>query len=207
MTATLNDMMAREHVRDLLRHAEEQRRGVSPRTEGATGSHFTLDDRRSVRVRGLLAADRSMYEAAVSGLSKRSRYLRFAAPIHTISRSLLDRMMNVDDERHVVYAALTPDETAIVGVARFVAGQTPSVAEVAIAVADDWQGQGLGLELLRRVVEHARASGLECLTATTLSENDVAARLALAIGFSVSGRAGIYTEYEMSLGGALRATG
>jgi acetyltransferase len=206
MTATLNDMMAREHVRDLLREGEKQRRGASPRAESATGSDFTLDDRRSVRVRGLRASDRSMYEAAVSGLSRRSRYLRFAAPIHTMSRSLLARMMNVDDTRHVVYAALTADETTIVGVARFVSARTPGVAEVAIAVADDWQGQGLGLELLGRVVEHARANGLERLTATTLSENDGAARLARAIGFSASGRTGIYTEYEMSLGAALRAT-
>lgn len=161
---------------------------------------FMLNDGRAICVRRLRTSDRARYEAAVAGLSPRSRYLRFAAPITSISGPLLDQMMCIDDARHVVYAALTPDETTIVGVARFVAGDAPGVAEVAIAIADDWQGHGLGFELLEWVVEHARNAGLERLIATALSENRGAGRLARALGFSVASRAGIYTEYEMPLG-------
>jgi acetyltransferase len=170
----------------------------------ATLPGFMLDDGRTVCVRRLRASDRTKHAAAVAGLSARSRYLRFAAPISSISGPLLDQMMCVDDARHVAYAALTPNETTIIGVARFVAGETPGVAEVAIAVADDWQGHRLGFELLERVVEHAEAAGLERLIPPALSENRGAGRLASAIRFSGSGQAGIETEYEMPLGPTAR---
>jgi acetyltransferase len=132
-------------------------------------------------------------------MSPRSRYLRFAAPMPSMSEPLLDQMMRLDASRHVVYAALTLDEMAIVGVARFVRTDQKDVAEAAITIADDWQGHGLGFELLRSIVEHARAADIERLIATTLSENGAALRLARATGFSVSRRAGIYIEHEIDL--------
>jgi RimJ/RimL family protein N-acetyltransferase len=140
---------------------------------------LVVDDGRTVCVRHLQPADRGMYRDAVAGLSPRSRYLRFAAPIPMISESLLNQMMECDGERHVAYAALTVGEYTIVGVARFIrTADNPHAAEVAIAVADDWQGDGLGLALLARVVERATQTDLRCLTATTLRENPGAARLA-----------------------------
>lgn len=161
---------------------------------------FTLEDGRAVRVRPLRVSDRAKYVEAVAGLSPRSRYLRFAAPIPRMSDRLLDQMMQFDGDRHVVYAAFTPDETAVVGVVRYIrSAHAPQSAEVAIAVADDWQGHGLGRQLFELVVEHARLAGLYSLIATTLTENRVAAQLVRAIGFSLARRAGIYTEYEMHL--------
>jgi acetyltransferase len=159
-----------------------------------------LDDGRDAHIRPLNATDRARYEEAVAGLSARSRYLRFAAPLSTIGERLLDQMMHFDGERHVVYAALTPDETRIVGVARYVRSpDDPQSAEVAIAVADDWQGHGLGAQLFEQVIERARLARLDSLIATTLSENRVAARLARTVGFSMVRRAGIYTDYELRL--------
>ena len=155
---------------------------------------FTLDDGRSARIRPLRPADRAKYEEAVAGLSARSRYLRFAAPLPRMSEDLLDQMMQIDGNRHVVYAALTLDETTVVGVARYIrTTDDPQSAEVAFAVADDWQGHGLGWGLLGRVVERARLADLDSLIATTLSENRVAARLLRAGGFSAVRRSGIYT--------------
>jgi acetyltransferase len=146
--------------------------------------------------------DRELYRTAVAGLSARSRYLRFAAPLPRLSESLLDQMMSFDGARHVAYAAFTPGERSIVGVARFVARPAPRPsAEVAIAVADDWQGAGLGPVLLARLVERARRTGLQRLTATTLGENRIAGRLARASGFSFVRCAGIYAEYELLLAG------
>ena len=143
-----------------------------------------------------------MYRDAVAGLSQRSRYLRFAAPLHRLSASLLDRMMDADGTRHVAYAALTPDETSIVGVGRFVRSPDPlPSAEVAIAVADAWQGAGLGSALLARLVERARRAELHRLIAVTLSENRAAGRLARSAGFSLGASRSIYTDYELALKG------
>ena len=117
-----------------------------------------------------------------------------------MSEDLLDQMMQFDGNRHVVYAALTLDETTVVGVARYIrTTDDPQSAEVAFAVADDWQGHGLGWGLLGRVVERARLAGLDSLIATILGENRVAARLARAAGFAVVRRAEIISEYEIRL--------
>jgi RimJ/RimL family protein N-acetyltransferase len=162
--------------------------------------HLVLDDGRSVRIRRLRSSDREMYRHAVAGLSSRSRYLRFASPMPAMSDPLVDQMMAFDDQHHVVYAALTRRETAVVGVVRFVrTANDPCSAEVAIAVADAWQNSGLGSVLMARVVERACRAELTSLVATTLSENHGAARLAHSSGFSMSRRSGIYTEYELEL--------
>jgi len=42
-------------------------------------------------------------------------------------------------------------------------------------VADDWQGRGVGTQLLDRLVERARAEGVDRFTALVLAENEVVA--------------------------------
>src|SRR4029077_2606187 len=161
---------------------------------------FALHDRRIVRVRPLRSTDRATYERAVIDLSPRSRYLRFFAPIAKPSQRLLDQMTRIDGHRHVAYVALTPDETTAVGVVRYVrTADTPRAGEVGIAVAAAWQGRGLGGQLLRHTVEHARLAGLESLAATTLRENPGGARLLQVTGFSVTGGSGPYREHQMRL--------
>ena len=159
-----------------------------------------LDDRRTVRVRPLRPTDRAIYETAVVDLSPRSRYLRFFAPIARPSERLLDQMTQADGHRHVAYVALTPDETKAVGVVRYVRAYDEAlVGEVAIAVADDWQGHGLGAQLVSHTIEHARLAGLDSLAATTLRENAGGARLMQAVGFSVVGGSGCCREHLMRL--------
>ena len=161
---------------------------------------YVLDDRHIVRVRPLRPTDRATYERAFLDLSPRSRYLRFFAPIAKPSERLLDQMTQTDGDRHVAYLALTPDETTAVGVVRYVrTPDDPQTGEVAIAVADAWQGRGLGGQLLRQTIERARWAGLESLAATTLRENLGSARLLQATGFTLIGGDGPYTEHQMRL--------
>jgi GNAT superfamily N-acetyltransferase len=58
-----------------------------------------------------------------------------------------------------------------------------SSAEVAIAVADAYQGQGIGRRLLRAGLEWARHEGITRLTATMLAENGAIHRLLLGCGY------------------------
>ena len=141
-----------------------------------------------------------MYEAAVEGLSERSRYLRFGSPLPKLSERMLAHLTDLDGDRHVAYVALTPDGETIVGVARYVRlEQDPSSAEVAIAIADDWQRVGVGPLLLRRLIAHARSAGVDSLVAVRLGENRAAASLARRAGFSSAAPAGIYVDHRLSL--------
>lgn len=156
---------------------------------------------KSVRIRPLRPTDRDVYERAVIDLSPRSRYLRFMSPIARPSEKLLDAMTAIDGHLHVASVALIPDETNAVGVVRYVrAAEDPQVAEVAIAIADGWQGSGLGRELVRLTVAQARDAGLRVLCATTLQENGGAERLLRASGFSrVRADCPPYAEYRLGL--------
>jgi len=167
---------------------------------GRHGESFelNLDRAHRVRIRPLREADRDRYVTAVAALSPRSRYLRFASPQPKLTKHQVDLMMRVDGEHHVAYAALTPDEAVLLGVARYIrAGDNADVAEVAIAVADDWQRRGLGRILLSRLIDHARSANLERLVAMILGENRAAAELSRAVGFGFTGRDGFFALYEM----------
>jgi GNAT superfamily N-acetyltransferase len=58
----------------------------------------------------------------------------------------------------------------IVGGGRYIVAK-PGAAEVAFAVVDDYQGQGIGSILMRHLVAIARRAGLAELVADVLPEN------------------------------------
>jgi hypothetical protein len=59
-----------------------------------------------------------------------------------------------------------------VGVTRFVRSQVdPAVAELAIAVVDDWQGRGLGTALLHQLAARASEEGVKRFSASVLEGN------------------------------------
>ena len=58
-------------------------------------------------------------------------------------------------------------------------------AEIAVTVADSWQGCGLGRLLLERLIEVARRNGVRCLTGDVLATNARMIRLAQRLGFRV----------------------
>lgn len=161
---------------------------------------LALRDGRLVRVRPLRPIDRDLYRRAVVDLSPRSRYLRFLAPIAAPSERLLDQMTRPDGRRHVAHVAMTPDEETIVGVIRYVRlAEDPLAAELAIAIADEWQGRGLGALLVGHSAEHARLAGVRSLAATTLRENAGAARLLRTCAFEALPGAGPLAEHRVRL--------
>jgi RimJ/RimL family protein N-acetyltransferase len=114
-------------------------------------------------------------EALVEGfhrMSPESRYRRFFSPITKLGASQVRYLTEVDHHTHEALAALEPGTGEPLGVARFVRQHDdPRVAEVALAVVDDWQGRGLGTELLHRLADRAREEGVERFSAYVLREN------------------------------------
>jgi RimJ/RimL family protein N-acetyltransferase len=177
------------------------RAGRARRSHHCAGAKLlrTVDGRRFA-IRRMRRDDRVLYEAGVAALSERSRYLRFASPISKLSTRLVDQLMDLDDHRHVAYVALTPDRRTLLGVARYVRlADDPNAAEVAIAIADEWQRVGVGALLLNRLIGHAHRSGIHSLVAVTLSENHGAKALARDAGFAARGPAGIYTDHRLEV--------
>jgi protein lysine acetyltransferase len=65
-----------------------------------------------------------------------------------------------------------------VGVARYVRNaDDPYAAEIAITIVDDWQGRGLGTELLAQLSDRARSEGIRRFTALVAADNVAVAAL------------------------------
>jgi RimJ/RimL family protein N-acetyltransferase len=64
---------------------------------------------------------------------------------------------------------------------------------------DDWQGRGLGTELLSRLSDRARQAGIHRLTALAAAENVAVAGLARKLGARLAGRGPGTMEYEVAL--------
>jgi acetyltransferase len=78
----------------------------------------------------------------------------------------------------------------IVGIGRLVRTPDTDEAEFAILISDAVQGQGLGTELLRQLVEVGRAEGMRRITADILPDNRNMQRIAEKLGFQLSHCAG-----------------
>jgi len=82
----------------------------------------------------------------------------------------------------------------------------PRVADVAVTVADEWQGRGLGTALLARLVARAAAEGHIALRASVLSVNRASIALLRRAGFRLRENGGTLLELELDLRLAPAAT-
>jgi GNAT superfamily N-acetyltransferase len=135
----------------------------------------TLRDGARVRLDLLGPADRADLLAGFTGLSRRSRYLRFFSAMGELPARILDGLLNTDSYQHVAIGARVVDandhvEAPIVGVARYFRTDADT-AEPAVAVVDVLHGCGLGRVLLRAITAHARANGIARFRAHALADN------------------------------------
>ena len=133
-------------------------------------------------------------------LSPRSRRMRFLGTKTTLSAAELRYFTEVDHHDHEAIGALSAADGRGVGIARYVRdADDPQAAEIAVTVVDDWQGRGLGTELLSRLSGRARQAGIHRFTALAAAENAAVAGLARKLGACLAGRGPGTAEYEVAL--------
>ena len=133
----------------------------------------TLRNGQRVEIRALRPQDRDEFVAAAGRLSAESLYRRFFAPKPHFSEKERAFFLDVDFVNHVALVAVleggggTP---VIAGGGRYVVTK-PGQAEVAFAVVDQYQGQGIGMTLVRHLAAIARSAGIRELIAEVLPHN------------------------------------
>ena len=127
---------------------------------------------REVEIRALRRDDRDALLAATTRASRQSMFRRFFAVKRGFTEQEIEFFVNVDFIAHVALVAVTQENglAVIIGGARYIVTE-PGTAEVAFAVLDAYQGQGLGTILMRDLVAIARNAGLKELIAEVLAEN------------------------------------
>ncbi len=143
-------------------------------------------------VRPIHPDDAQRLQTFVRGLSPESRFNRFASHMLELPERLLARFTLIDYDREMALVAVapagtdTPDSEQLLGVARYVINPDGHSCEFSLAVADHFQGQGLGSRLMAQIIEAARSKGLAQIMGLILTGNAPMLRLMKHLGFTVA---------------------
>ena len=140
--------------------------GFAPRT-------LELTDGTKVLVRPIVPEDERLLHEAVAAMSERTVYFRFFSPLKRMPDALAHRLAVVDyNDRFALVATNKPGgRERIVGVARYDRVVNTDVAEVAVAVIDEFQRRGLGSALMTILGKIAGDHGIKTFTLIVLPEN------------------------------------
>lgn len=138
-----------------------------------TGTEVHLGDGTRVVIRPIHRNDVEIERRFIEALSPSSRRFRFLDTMSSPSAALLKQMTSIDNTTDAAFVA-TIEVAGVereIGVARFSARPDGHDCEFAVTVADEWQKKGLGTLLMRRLLDVARARGIEKMHSSDASDN------------------------------------
>ena len=154
-----------------------------------------MRDGSAWRLRAIRPEDAEALQEFVRSMSEETRYFRFVASVKELAPRQLARYTQIDYWREMALVAevdraaaesSTPAApTRIAGVARYMLNPDMHSCEFAIAIGDDWQGQGLGVQLMQALIDVARERGLKHMEGMVLAENRKMQKMMRKLGFSV----------------------
>lgn len=163
----------------------------------------TLRDGARVRLRRIRPDDKDALRAGFDRLSDGARSRRFLGAINRLTDEQLVYLTEVDHHDHIAWVVGRPqDMTEGIAVGRCVRLADGAVAEVAMAVADAWQGRGVGRVLLSVLARDARANGISTLRAVMQPDNRVMQGLLADFGAPPGRFVDGVVEVDLPLGAA-----
>jgi len=162
-------------------------RRSAPRYPAQSVDVRIVADGRPLLIRPLAAKDGELLQDFVRGLSVSSRYQRFHNGIRELAPALLAQLMDVDYRASMAFVAVVSEhgQHRIIGEARYAGALEGSgAADFALAVADAWQGQGIGRMLFERLLKYAELQGIDRIQGDVLHDNRAMLGLARRFGFA-----------------------
>ena len=153
---------------------------------------WTMKDGTPVTLRPIRPEDEPLMVKFHAALSERSvflRYFQWSKLSQRVAHDRLRRICFIDYDREMALVAdhTSPEtgEHEILAVGRLSKLHGKSTAEMALLVRDQYQRLGLGVELLRRLIQVARDEHLDSMQAYLLRENVEMRGLVEKLGFRV----------------------
>jgi len=164
------------------------------------GRPVVLRDGSAVLIRQVRGTDAPLLADGFTRLGAASRQMRFLGVKKNLSAAELRYFTDVDHHDHEALGALDRAGGHGVGIARYIRdADDPQAAEIAITIVDDWQGRGLGTQLLAQLSDRARQEGIRRFTALADAGNVAVAALLRNAGARLVGRGQGTVEYEIVL--------
>src|ERR1035438_6452400 len=153
---------------------------------------WTMKDGNAVTIRPIRPEDEPALVRFHETLSERSVYLRYFHLINLEQRTTHERLTRIcfidyDREMALVAVRRNPQtgESDVLGVGRLMKIHGTQEAEIAVLSSDNWQGRGLGRELLSRLLLVAADDKLAKVVADILPDNRGVMRICEKLGFSL----------------------
>ncbi|MEH6593411.1 MAG: GNAT family N-acetyltransferase [Halioglobus sp.] len=151
-------------------------------------SIMEMEDGKQVTFRMTHPEDAELQQSFVSALSDRSRYMRFFSGVKKLPPHVLRVFTSPLFPVSYAVVAIVSDgvQERQIGVARWAPTGTEGIAEFAVVVADDCQGQGIASRLMRVLITAATVGGLQRLEGLILKENAPMLAMVKKMGFTIS---------------------
>jgi acyl-CoA synthetase (NDP forming)/GNAT superfamily N-acetyltransferase len=140
-----------------------------PGYPGAWEADTLLVDGTGVRVRPVRPSDATRLVEFHASLSAETIHRRFFSAHPQLSPEEARRFTTVDYVERM--ALIAQWRGRLVAVARYERLSDTSAAELAVVVADEFQGRGVGTVLIEQLAAYARSRGIERFVAETLASN------------------------------------
>lgn len=155
---------------------------------------LTLRDGTPAMIWPLLPTDDKALQENYQRLSARSKYNRFLSSKPTLSPAMLRLLVDqVDAKNHIALVLVAfPDDAPeqLAGVGRLIRyTEQPSEADVAVTVADNWQGRGVGTAILAELVRQ-RPAGVQEIVTRVAADNRASLAMLRRLGPTWTGLAG-----------------
>lgn len=137
-------------------------------------------------VRKVLPFEIHKYISHLKKLSKTSKYMRFGTLVSDEILDEMGRQIDADSRNHILFAVENFD-LEFIGVGHIVLGQP---VELAISVSDQHQNQGIGTEILRRMIDFCKMREFDSGMITCLPNNHAVMAMCKSMGIEVDFTAG-----------------
>ena len=151
-------------------------------------AHRTTSKGLDIFLRPAKITDEPLLKDFFYGLSGESLYKRFFSARKDMPHKRLQDFTAVDYSKKMVIMAtvMEQDREEIIGIGQYELNSDMHSAEVALVVADRYQGRGVGRELLSYLILLARKRGILGFTGEVLFENSGMVQLFEKMGFATS---------------------
>lgn len=144
---------------------------------------IVLPTGKTAHLRPIRPEDAPGIEAMIARMTPEDRRMRFFATIEKLTREQLARLTQIDYDREMGLVCEGPD--GIWGTVRLAADPDRGRAEYAIALRSDLKGLGIGLFLMRKILDYAKARGIGVVYGEILRENRPMLEVCKNLGFAV----------------------